>query len=44
MRGAMGAVDPCGGGETPEKATETESGGRANVKVGFCGTAQERVD
>jgi hypothetical protein len=44
MRGAMGAVDPCGGGETPEKRTESESGGRANVKVGFCGTAQERVD
>ena len=40
----MGAVDQSGGGETPERVKETESGGRGNVKVGFCGTAQERGD
>ena len=40
----MGAVDQCGGGETPDRAKETGSGRSANVKVGFCGTAQERVD
>jgi len=36
----MGVVDRFGGGETPERVKETESGGRSNDKVGFCGTAQ----
>lgn len=40
----MGAVDRVGGSETPERVNETESGGRANVKVGFWGSEQARVD
>ena len=40
----MGAVDPWGGGETPERPKETESSGSANVKVGFWGSGREWVD
>ena len=40
----MGAVDQCGGGETPERAKETGSGRSANGKVGFWGSEQARVD